>query len=131
MFDETVHDIISREAYEESNYLLDKDSIKKRLAESSSVYIPHSKYIVYLVKATDIESKLKTDDFGDKEIHDDIPRQVKWIPLTTFLNPNIIKHKVAMRLKHKNLFDMVKNLKKSISEWEILESCQSENISKK
>lgn len=119
--DEEIYDMIAREAHEESNYLLDKESIKSRLKESYCSYITHSKYIVYLVEATKEEAELTTEKFGEKEIHTDIQRQIRWIPLKVFLNKNIIKHKVTIRLKNNNFFDMVRNVKKNMAEWDILQ----------
>jgi hypothetical protein len=118
--DETIQDVVSRETCEESNNLLNNELIKKRLQTSKYMYNLNSKYIVYLVHANEEESKLKSEDFGDKEIHDDMPRKIKWIPADVLLNKNIFKHKLAHRLKHKYFLDMITNIEKNHSEWDVL-----------
>ncbi len=118
--DETIYDVIARETFEESNSLLSKELIKKRLQASKYMYNSNSKYIVYMINANDEESKLKMEDFGDKEIHDDMPRKIKWIPADVLLNKNIFKHKLAHRLKHKYFLDMITNIEKNHSEWDVI-----------
>lgn len=108
--DDTIFTTISREAEEESNELLNKRSIKKRLKKAESVHIPKSKYVVYIIKATEDESILKSADFGDKEIHDNISRKIKWISLSKFLSPDVIKYKLNFRLKSKTLFTKLKDI---------------------
>jgi hypothetical protein len=118
--DETILDVVSREAYEESNNLLDIKSLKERLPLSNYAYNLNSKYIVYLVKANENEAQLTTKDFGEREIHDDIPRQIHWVSTTTVLNPNIIKYKISMRLKTKEFFNMIRNIEKNLDEWDVI-----------
>lgn len=118
--DGTFDDIVCREVFEESNYLISKESIKERLCSSSHFYNFQSKYITYIVQANEQESNFKSEDFGDKEIHENIPRKIKWVPLNVVLNQNIIKYKLSHRLKHKYFFDMVKNIKKSSMEWDVI-----------
>lgn len=118
--DETIQDTVSREAYEESNYLIDLNSVKKRLQASNYVYNPNSKYITYLIQANNKEIQLKENDFSNKEIQENIPRKIKWISLNTLLNPNIIKYRIACRLKHKNFFDQIKIIKKNMMEWDVI-----------
>lgn len=117
--DESILDVVSREAHEKSNYLLDKDSIKKRLITAKSIYISQSKYVVYIIDSNDFESKLTTKNFDEKEVHNNIPRRIKWVPMEIFMRPEIIKHKVSARLKNKYFFDILKNIEKDMLEWEI------------
>jgi hypothetical protein len=117
--DETIFDVVSREAHEESNYILNKDTIKERLMTAKSAYTSHSKYIIYVINANNEESKLTSKIFGEKEIHDNIPRKVKWVPMEVFMKPEIIKYKVSKRLKNKYFFDILKNIEKDMLEWEI------------
>jgi hypothetical protein len=119
--DETIFDMVSREAYEESNMLLDRNKIKERLITAKYVYSINSKYIVYIINALEDESKLTSEMFGNKEIYDNIPRKVKWISLNVFLKPEIIKFKVCARLKNKLLFDILKKIEKDMLEWEIFD----------
>ena len=109
--DKNIYDTVSREAYEESNKLLSKTKIKNRLKDAPSMYAPKSKYVVYIIEANHDESMLKCTDFGEKELHDDIFRKIRWIPLDTFLLPEIIKHKLNWRLKNTILFNNLKAIK--------------------
>jgi len=111
--DKNIHSTIAREAYEESNKLLKKKSIKERLSKAEYVYSKPNKYIVYVIKASDEEVNLKSKDFGSKEEHDDIDRTIKWISLDKFLESDIIKYKLNFRLKNKNLFDILTKLQGS------------------
>ena len=108
--DKNIYTTISREAYEESNCILDIKNIKTRLKSASFIYNPRSKYIVYIIEANKYEMKLLSNDFGDHEIYDDIVRTINWIPLDIFLLPDIIKHKLNWRLKSKKLFDLLKTI---------------------
>jgi hypothetical protein len=109
--DRDIHSTVSREAWEESNELLSKITIKKRIKESSYVYMPRCKYVVYVIPATKSEEKLTSTDFGDKEEHDNFYRKIKWIPVDTFLSKDIIDHKLNFRLKNGALFNKIKEIK--------------------
>lgn len=109
--DDTIIDTVAREAYEESNKLLKIKSIKKRLNDAQFAYSERSKYVVYVICANEREEQLNSDDFGDIEIHDNISRKVKWIPLDVFLAKEVIQYKLNWRLKNKTLFDILKNIK--------------------
>lgn len=109
--DKDIFSTVSREAFEESNELLNKRSIKSRIKNAPYVYVPKYKYIVYILKANENEASLKSKDFGTKEIHDDIHRTIKWINLDTFLMPEIIKHKLNFRLKSSQLFNKLKEIR--------------------
>ena len=109
--DKDIISTVSREAYEESNKLLDIKSIKKRIKNADPpIYMKRSKYAVYIIEATKEEAKLKSEKFGNRELHDDVPRKIKWIPLTKFMLPDILKYKINFRLKNKLLFDKLKSL---------------------
>lgn len=112
--DKDILSTISREAFEESNNLLKKTSIKNRLKNASYIYIPKCKYVVYVIKANKSEEKLTSANFGDKELHDNIDRKIKWIPLDIFLLPETIKYKLNWRLKSKILYDKLKEIKNDI-----------------
>jgi hypothetical protein len=114
----TIFDFVSQEAYKESNYILDKNSIKNRLMNAKSVYISRLKYIVFIISANDEEAKLTSEIFSEKEYHN-IPRRIKWVPFEVFMRPEIIKHKVSVRLKNKYFFEILKNIEKDMLEWEI------------
>jgi len=116
--DKDIFVTVAREAHEESNKLLDMKSIIKRLKDADSpVHTARSKYAIYIIEATDKEAKLKSEKFGNRELHDDVPRRIKWIPLRRFMLSEILKCKINFRLKNKALFDKLKILgtKKEIS----------------
>ena len=73
--------------------------IKERLIDARHIYTPRSKYVTYLINASKEESELTSEQFGYTEIHDNIPRKVKWVPTSTLLSPDIIRYKLNMRLK--------------------------------
>jgi hypothetical protein len=108
--DQSVEETVQREADEESNGLIDRKSVKDRLT-GEPIYMEKCKYVVHIIKATDAENCLTTEDFGDTEIHDNLKRKVKWISLDTFLLPEIIKYKLNFRLKSKALFDRLKEIR--------------------
>jgi len=111
--DKTLDETIAREVDEESNNLFKKNDIITRLhIDNRCVYNKRCKYALYIVQATDVESKYKTLDFGDIELHDNIERIVKWIPLHIFMSPEFIKHRLNWRLKNKQLFDELYAIKK-------------------
>lgn len=108
--DKNIHETVAREVYEETNKLIKKKSIIKRLVDSPYVYVPKSKYVIYFVRANDSEKKLTSKDFGTKEIHDDIEREMKWIPRKKLLDAKFIKYDLAFRVKHKKVFDTIKQI---------------------
>lgn len=115
--DKSIFKTVSRETYEESNKLINKKKLESRLLNAPYVYIKNSKYVCFFVEATDKEAQLTSNDFGDYEIHENIERTVKWIPLSKILTPEIIKHKLNWRLKSSALFAKLNeiNNKKTLS----------------
>jgi hypothetical protein len=126
--DETIFDTVAREAYEESNYLLDQKKIKERLFLAKYVYVPHSKYMVFLIEANIEESLLTSRLFGNKEIKDNIERIIKWVPVKYLMKQEIIKHKLCTRLKHKDFFDIVNGIEKKIRENDIFDDMIKQTI---
>lgn len=102
--DKTIFSTVARETYEESNKLISKKKMESRLTTAPYIYIKNSKYVCFIVEATHEESMLDSEDFGDIELHDNIQRTVKWIPLDVLLTQEIIKHKLNWRLKSSTLF---------------------------
>lgn len=102
--DQSIFKTVARETYEESNKLISKKQLEKRLLTAPFIYIKNSKYVCFLVEATHEESQLESVDFGDVEIHDNIERTVRWVPLNVILTPEIIKYKLNWRLKSSTLF---------------------------
>ena len=108
--DESIRETVAREADEESNGKIKKKEVLARLNDAKHVEIIKSKYIVYVIKATNEEEKLVEEDFGTKEFHDNIDRIIKWVKLSSFLLPEVIKFKLNFRLKNNYLFALLKNI---------------------
>jgi 8-oxo-dGTP pyrophosphatase MutT (NUDIX family) len=111
--DTDIFDTVSREVEEETNEVITYNEIIKRLHDSVYVYSKSSKYIIFIVQATEEEENLNTEDFGNKEIHDDISRTISWISLSTVLDKDIIRYKLNYRMKNPYLFDKLRNIKKN------------------
>jgi hypothetical protein len=70
-----------------------------------------SKYVIYILKATNEESMLSMSDFGDYENHDKIKRNIGWIDREiVFSNRYIIGNKLNPRIKSKQLTDTLKKI---------------------
>jgi len=108
--DKDIFHTVAREVSEESNRLIDKKSILNRIRNSEYILSRTSKYIIFIIKANDDESKLNSEQFGDREIHDDIPRTIDWVPASEFLKSETIKNKLNFRLKNRNVFEYIKKL---------------------
>ncbi len=111
--DEDIYYTVAREVEEESNKKFKMNNLIKRLKKDSVklCYTPKSKYVIFVLKATEKEQKFKKEDFGDLETHDNIKRQIKWIPLSIFLKSDTIKEKLNWRLKNNALFKIFNEIK--------------------
>ena len=111
--DSDIYETVSREVEEESNKIFKQKNLIKRLKDPSTkhVYTKKSKYIIFLLEATKDEKKLKKTDFGTTELHDNIKRTIKWIPLEIFLDKDIISEKLNWRLKNGILFKLLNEIK--------------------
>jgi 8-oxo-dGTP pyrophosphatase MutT (NUDIX family) len=104
--DENVYETISREAAEESNYKLDRESIKERLENNNPIYVEHGKYLLYIIEANEDEKLLLSNDFGDKETYENVDRTVEWLSKDKYLNDVTLNP----RLKHKLIYNTIKQL---------------------
>lgn len=111
--DKNVYDCVAREAYEESNKIFNKSSIKKRIKKVVPVYNEKSKYFLFIIPMTKKEEKINVSEFGKMEEHDKIKRNVEKIPIQKLLSSDFIKNKLFFRLKNKNILKYLFNLKKS------------------
>lgn len=109
--DKDVLTTAAREAFEESNELLNKRKIKARLKTAPFVYVEKMKYMVYIIPANSDEKNLTSDDFGDTETHDNIKRTIKWFSLSMLTKPEIFKDKLNWRIKNRKIFDILKEIK--------------------
>jgi len=84
--DKDIYETIAREVSEETNNVINFTIIQKQLHLAKCIYIPHAKYLLFIVKANSFERKLKASHFGNKEIHDDIDRTIEWVNFDDFLD---------------------------------------------
>lgn len=104
--DITSYDTIAREVSEETNSVINEGIMKYQLSKSSNIYVPYSKYLLYLVQANVYERNLKSNYFGNKEIHDDINRTIVWVDIDNYLdnklnfNPRITSENVRLFIKN-------------------------------
>lgn len=110
-----IYHTVAREVFEESNGLINYNDILSRIKKSNFIVSKTSKYILFIIPANADEINLKTEDFGDREIHDNIPRTISWVPLSEFLNKNVIRDKLNFRLKNRNIFEYLKKLEQNIT----------------
>lgn len=108
--DKSIYETVAREISEESNGLINKESILKRIKKSDYIISKTAKYIIFIIKATKKESELTSKQFGNKEIHDNIERTIDWVPVSEFLNSDVIKNKINFRLKNRNIFEYLKKI---------------------
>jgi hypothetical protein len=101
MEDYTILDTITREIYEESNKIIKKKFIMRKLLNKNSceLYNNKSKYLVFLIK---LNFHVTGKQFGNKEIHDDIDRTVEWIDYEKYEKLKL-KNKINPRLNFKQL----------------------------
>lgn len=108
--DISIYDATSREIEEETNGVIKKQDIIERIRDARYIYVPKSKYLVFIVEALSIEKKLQKSDFGNKEIHANINRTIGWIDKYQLSNKNIIKYKLNYRLREKQIFDTLQSI---------------------
>jgi predicted NUDIX family NTP pyrophosphohydrolase len=104
--DKDIMSTATREAFEESNGLINKRKLKSRIKTAPFVYVEKMKYVVYIVKANNDEKNLTMADFGKIEVHDNIPRTIQWFPVN-----KIIFDKLNWRIKNRKIFDTLKEIK--------------------
>lgn len=109
--DKDILSTVAREAFEESNEILNKRKIKSRLKSAPSIYVEKMKYLVYLIPANKDEQNLESKDFGTLEIHDNINRTIKWFSLNSLIKPEIFKEKLNWRIKNRKIFDTLIQIK--------------------
>ena len=112
--DDDIYSAVAREVQEETNEQIMSDDIIDRLKLATYVYMPKSKYVIYIVEATDIEKKLKKVDFGDMEYHDAFPRTIGWIARDALMKPHNIQYKMNWRMKSKELFNQLIEIEKNV-----------------
>lgn len=83
-----------REAKEESNGVLTHSYLKRLVKKNPKKCYPleqDNSYFIYMIYVDREEKgKLKSERFGDCEIHDGIPRIVEWVERDVKLHPRII-----------------------------------------
>lgn len=112
--DDDVFCAVAREVGEETNEMIKSEDIIDRLKLAQYIYVPKSKYVIYIVEATNNEKQLKKADFGDMENHDEISRTIGWIARDELMKPNNIRYKMNWRLKSKELFNQLIEIEKNV-----------------
>ena len=112
--DDSIYDTIIREVEEETNNIIKRENLNELLNNSEEFYNKNCKYLLLIIKANEFLQNLNSEQFGDKEIHDNIIRKIKWINIDEFFNKNTLKYKINFRLKNKILFDKLEKIKKDI-----------------
>lgn len=112
--DADIRETIAREVEEESNGMISATSIRARISGDDFIYSRVSKYVLFVIEATEQEAHLTSDDFGPRELHDDFERTIRWVPLTEFLSPETIRDRLNFRLKNRPLFDKVSGLQAGV-----------------
>lgn len=107
--DKNIIETITREVEEETNNIIKKENLV--LENYKEFYNKKCKYLMLILHADEYIKNLKSEQFGDIEIHDNIQRKIKWIDINEFFDKNIIKYKLNFRLKNKILFDILENIK--------------------
>jgi 8-oxo-dGTP pyrophosphatase MutT (NUDIX family) len=108
--DKDIYDTVAREVYEESNSIISKKSVLKRIKKITPVYVEYSKYVLFIIEATDKEKDFLPEIFGNREYHDDIERTVEWISLNDFYS-YANRKEINYRLINRGVFDNLTNLK--------------------
>jgi hypothetical protein len=93
-------DTLLREAVEESNGLLDRASLAQRVESGCYSGFYQGKYLFLVLLATAEEQELT--DFGEKECHMEIERQVRWVRAD-----EIQKKDLCPRLHHRLFMDQL------------------------
>ena len=103
--DKSFIDTVIREAEEESNYEIKKDDIRTLIEDSEPLYFKSAKYILYIIKAP---KDYVPNDFGTKEIYEDIPRIVEWVPYSRLTDRKFSKYFLTRRLRYGLFFSRLK-----------------------
>jgi hypothetical protein len=91
-----------------SNYLIDITVDEIGLLESRKIYIPSEMALIKFIKAPEIISKLKPNDFGSftvKTNEEKIRRNIKWIDKTYLFRFLFRFKKISKRLNNKEILD--------------------------
>lgn len=109
--DKSIEETIAREVEEESNGKFKKNNIIQRLKFAKKSYTNTSKYLMYFIQVNTEEEQYVSEDFGDKETHDNISRTINWYPLENVLKDEFIS-KLNPRVNNKFMIKALENLYK-------------------
>jgi hypothetical protein len=105
--DMNIFETISREVDEESNNIFKKDELYKKII-SKKVYISKkSKYLFIFVK---VNKDYNVEEFGNREIYENIPRTVEWVSIENFKDKEFVNENLAWRLRAKEFFKTIFDL---------------------
>lgn len=115
--DVTIEDAAAREVEEETNGKIKASDIIDRLKnthKNQKIYVNNSKYLIYIIKASDAERQLTVEDFGNYESVDKIKRTIQWVPRDTVFSTTFIRGgKLNYRIKSLSLKNTLVSLDKS------------------
>lgn len=99
-----LYSTVAREVEEETNGQIKQQNIVDRLKFAQYIYVPQSKYLLFILEATQNECKLNKNDFGDHEINNGTVRDIGWLSREDLNIPATIKFRLNWRLRSKTLF---------------------------
>jgi len=112
--DRDIYHTVARETEEETHGLIKETDLLDRLKKADTIYVPISKYLIFIVEANKYEAGLKKENFGDKESHDGFDRTIGWILKEDLLHPSIIKLRLNWRIRSKGLFDKLREIEEDM-----------------
>ncbi len=89
--DKSIYDTVIRIIGEKTNYLI-SDSYMMNLLKKEQLrtfYIEHSKYLLYIIEASEYIKKLDSFNFGTVELCSGCERTIEWIPREEFFGKNV------------------------------------------
>lgn len=92
--DKSIIDTVIRESSEESNNLLDSEYLREKITKGdcSKLILDKCKYILYIVKSSENDLLLRSEDFGDKEEYEGIYRTVEWVDIELIIKKELDIH---------------------------------------
>ena len=108
--DADIYETIAREVKEESNNLINYNSIILRIKENNPIFVKYSKYMLFIIESNNYERDLTSEMFGIREIHDNIDRTVHWISFDDFFE-FVKQKKINPRLANKGVYNALNLLK--------------------
>lgn len=110
----TLLGIVGREVEEKTNGIICSSDIIERLETAKKIYIPVSKYCLFIIEASEKENMLKKEDFRTDTKQDNLRKTIGWIARDNLSSPNVIRYRINQRLHNKAIFTYLKTLEKNM-----------------